>query len=44
MPLRVSLEWLQDYIELPEPAEQLAESLTLSGTEVERIIDMGVGW
>lgn len=44
MPLRASLEWLQEYIELPEPAEQLAESLTLSGTEVERIIDIGVGW
>jgi phenylalanyl-tRNA synthetase beta chain len=44
MPLRISLEWLLEYIELPEPAEQLAELLTLSGTEVERIIDMGVGW
>ena len=44
MPLRASLEWLPEYIELPEPAEQLAEALTLSGTEVERIIDIGVGW
>jgi phenylalanyl-tRNA synthetase beta chain len=44
MPLRVSLDWLKEYIELPEPAEQLAESLTLSGTEVERIIQLGVGW
>jgi phenylalanyl-tRNA synthetase beta chain len=42
--MRVSLEWLQDYIELPEPAEDLAETLTLAGTEVERIIDLGVGW
>ena len=33
MPLRVSLEWLKEYIELTEPAEQLAEALTLSGTE-----------
>src|ERR1700736_5575915 len=44
MPLRVSLEWLKEYIELPEPPEQLAEALTLSGTEVERIIELGVGW
>lgn len=42
--MRVSLEWLQDYIELPEPAEELAEALTLSGTEVERVIDLGLGW
>ena len=44
MPLRASLEWLTEYIELPEPPEQLAEALTLSGTEVERIIELGVGW
>jgi phenylalanyl-tRNA synthetase beta chain len=44
VPLRVSLEWLKEYIELPEPPEQLAEALTLSGTEVERIIELGVGW
>ena len=44
MPLRISLDWLTDYIELPEPAERLAELLTLSGTEVERIVDLGVGW
>src|ERR1700736_1433556 len=44
MPLRVSLEWLKEYIELPEPPERLAEALTLSGTEVEQIIAIGVGW
>jgi phenylalanyl-tRNA synthetase beta chain len=44
VPLRASLEWLKEYIELPEPPEQLAEALTLSGTEVERIIELGVGW
>jgi phenylalanyl-tRNA synthetase beta chain len=38
------MEWLREYIELPEPATQLAEALTLSGTEVERIIEIGVGW
>jgi phenylalanyl-tRNA synthetase beta chain len=44
MPLRISLDWLKQYIELPEPPEQLAEALTLSGTEVEQIIKIGVGW
>jgi phenylalanyl-tRNA synthetase beta chain len=44
MPLRVSLQWLSEYIELPEAPEQLAEVLTLSGTEVERVINLGVGW
>ncbi|MEA2645984.1 MAG: phenylalanyl-tRNA synthetase beta chain, partial [Chloroflexota bacterium] len=44
MPLKVSLEWLREYIELPEPVEELADMLTLSGTEVERVIDLGVGW
>jgi phenylalanyl-tRNA synthetase beta chain len=44
MPLRASLDWLKEYIELTEPPEQLAEALTLSGTEVERIIELGVGW
>ncbi len=44
MPLRLSMEWLQEYIELPEKPEEVADALTLSGTEVERIIDLGVGW
>ncbi|HEV3232997.1 MAG TPA: phenylalanine--tRNA ligase subunit beta [Candidatus Dormibacteraeota bacterium] len=44
MTLRISMEWLQEYIELAEQAEELAEALTLSGTEVEQIVDLGVGW
>ncbi|GAC1333847.1 MAG: phenylalanine--tRNA ligase subunit beta [Candidatus Dormibacteria bacterium] len=44
MPLRISMDWLRDYIELPEPAEDLADRLTLSGTEVEQVINLGAGW
>jgi phenylalanyl-tRNA synthetase beta chain len=44
VPLRISLDWLREYVELPEPPEALAEALTLSGTEVEQIVDLGVGW
>jgi phenylalanyl-tRNA synthetase beta chain len=44
MPLRVSMDWLRDYIELPESAADLADRLTLSGTEVERVITLGAGW
>jgi phenylalanyl-tRNA synthetase beta chain len=38
------MDWLREYIELPEPAEELADRLTLSGTEVERVINLGTGW
>lgn len=44
MPLRISMDWLRDYIELPESAAALADRLTLSGTEVERVITLGAGW
>jgi len=38
------MDWLRDYIELPESAADLADRLTLSGTEVERVVQMGTGW
>jgi len=38
------MDWLRDYIELPEAAEELADRLTLSGTEVEQVINLGAGW
>lgn len=44
MPLRISMDWLRDYIELPEAAADLADLLTLSGTEVERVVSLGAGW
>lgn len=42
--MRVSHNWLSDYVELAgvEPA-QCAELLTLSGTEVERVVPFGAG-
>ena len=33
-----SRTWLQDYVDLPDDLEQLLERLTLSGTEVERVV------
>ena len=38
------MDWLRDYIELPEKAEDLADRLTLSGTEVEQVVNLGAGW
>ena len=38
------MDWLRDYIELPEAAADLADLLTLSGTEVERVVSLGAGW
>lgn len=32
--MKISLEWLEDYVSLPESAEALAEALTNGGTEV----------
>ena len=32
--MKISLEWLKDYVALPESAEVLAEALTSGGTEV----------
>jgi len=33
-----SRTWLQDYVDLPDDLERLVERLTLSGTEVERVV------
>ncbi|MGA1539862.1 MAG: YtpR family tRNA-binding protein [Chthoniobacterales bacterium] len=32
--MKISLEWLKDYVALPESADALAEALTKGGTEV----------
>ncbi|HYM51659.1 MAG TPA: phenylalanine--tRNA ligase subunit beta [Candidatus Limnocylindrales bacterium] len=34
----VSVNWLKDYVDVPEDLDALAERLTLSGTEVERTL------
>ena len=42
--MRVSLGWLQDYVNISLPAEELAEKLTMSGTEAEQIDAVGANW
>jgi phenylalanyl-tRNA synthetase beta chain len=42
--MRVSQEWLQDFVDLEGlTSSQIAERLTLSGTEVERVIEFAPG-
>ena len=38
--MRVSLSWLQDLVQVNEPADQLAERLSMAGFEVEEIDDL----
>src|SRR5207237_1652854 len=40
-PLKVSLKWLRDYVDITVPVEDLAARLTASGTEVAGIIRTG---
>ncbi len=40
--MKVSLNWLREYVELPESIEQLTEVLTLAGVEVEGVETRGV--
>ena len=40
--MRVPLHWLREYIDLPEPVEQVAERLTMTGTKVEALHRIGV--
>jgi phenylalanyl-tRNA synthetase beta chain len=44
MALRVPLKWLQDYVEVKLPPQQLAERLTVAGLEVESVTLIGAGW
>lgn len=41
--MRVSLEWLSEYVEAGMPPEELADLLSMSGTAVDRVIRMGEG-
>ncbi len=43
-PMKVSLEWLSDYVDVTLPAQELAHRLTMSGTEVGGIEERGNGW
>ncbi|NNG06108.1 MAG: hypothetical protein HKM90_00120, partial [Desulfobacteraceae bacterium] len=39
--MRVSLNWLKDYVDIGIPAKDLAEGLTMSGLEVEALEPLG---
>jgi len=39
--MKVSLDWLKDYVEVTQTPEELAEMLTLLGAEVESVTDLG---
>jgi phenylalanyl-tRNA synthetase beta chain len=41
--VKVSLEWLREYIDLDMNVEEIAETLSMSGTEVERVTSLGGG-
>ncbi len=40
----LSLNWLKDFITLELPVSELAHKLTMSGTEVDEIIEVGPEW
>lgn len=42
--MKVSLKWLKDFIEITLPLEELAERLTMSGTEVSATQTLGGSW
>lgn len=39
--MKISLNWLKDYVSVNIPAEQLSQKLTMSGLEVEKISSIG---
>jgi phenylalanyl-tRNA synthetase beta chain len=41
--MKISLNWLADYVELPASADELAKMLTMAGLEVEGIERLGEG-
>ncbi len=41
--MRISLNWLADYVDLPETADELAARITLAGLEVEGVEHLGEG-
>src|SRR3990172_2273283 len=42
--MKVSLNWLKEYVDLPLPVEELVERLNMSGTEVGRVMRVGGQW
>lgn len=41
--MRVSLEWLSEYVDVGLPARELADLLSMSGTAVDRVLPVGKG-
>ena len=42
--MRVSLRWLEEYVAIELPAEELAHKLTMAGIEVAQVIQIGDFW
>lgn len=42
--MKVSLKWLRDYLDIGAPVEDLADKLTMAGTEVKSITVIGGHW
>ncbi len=42
--MRVSLNWLKEYVDITVPVEELAGKLTMAGFEVESMENTGSGW
>src|SRR5437764_4113547 len=43
-PMKVSVSWLRDYVDVDLSPEELARRLTLSGTKVEHVDHVGAQW
>ena len=39
--MKVTLNWLQEFVEIQLPVQQLADRLAMSGFEIENISDQG---
>ena len=39
--MRISIEWLKEYIDIEMTAEELADALSMSGTAVDRVHELG---
>ena len=40
----LSLRWLQEFVDIPLPVNDLAHRLTMSGFEIEKIEEIGPQW
>lgn len=42
--MKVPLSWLREYVDITLPLDELAHRLTMSGTEVEDVVEVGAQW